>query len=583
MASKQTVDQRRAPAPASAAPVAALTALAARHSTALMLIGVLLLSFIAWRPLLQPAFPVTWDGDLHVIRLLHLERELKAGQFPVRWGSEQNGGYGYPTFNFYYQLPYYAGVALHQLGLTAAESLKALVGLSFVIGALATALWVRNVWGPLGGLVAGVAAVLAPSLLQTAYLVGAVGELVAIGFVPPMLLALERASRHRRPHLLWYLVAALVLAATILSHNLFGIFAVGIALSYAVALAIGARDRWPVIASALATILALGLTAYFWLPGVLELPNTYSVRPIDIRFGPPLELLDVSIGTPTVIDRQIFRQVFPRDTLGPAIIGSIVIASTTLVALRGRLSRTQLWHLVFCLVLVAGILFLMVMPFRSQVWRSLPLLEHAQYASRLLLIAGLFGAAIAGSLAVWRKWGTTIAVVLVAVAVVYGLGFGRTANTQPLADSYYRHYWQQYLGAADWGAPIMPRWNRFGELPPTRTIATVEGRGTVIEADKRSTDIRAVVRMEEPAIVRFSTLYFPGWTATLDGVETQIDIKSDTGAIGVETPPGEHVLALAFRNTLPRTAGNAASVASALLIAGLFVAAVLTRRRGPMD
>lgn len=565
-------------------PVAGLAEVIGRRSTLAMAVGVFLLSAIAWKPLLAPVYPVTWDGDLHVIRVLHLEKELRAGQFPVRWGSEQNGGYGYPTFNFYYQFPYYAGAALHQLGLPVASAIKLLIGLSLVSGGLLMAFWVRSMWGPLGGFVAGTLFVLSPALLQATYLILAVGELVVMGVLPGILWALHGAATRDRCRLLLFWAAGLLLAIAVLSHNLLGIFALGTAGLYGLWLAVIHRSWWPLAGTLGALGLALGLTAYFWLPGLHELQYTASAVPLQIRFNPPLELLDISPTLPRE-DRGVIQLAYTREMMGPPVLGAIVLAGMAYVALRDRLSRWQRGHLIFGLILTVGTIILLVMPFRREVWQALPLLKHAQYASRLLLLLAFFGAALGGAVIAWSRWRVPVVIVLVGLAVLYGYAFARPAMTEPVQDGYFRSYWHQMLGPADWGTPIMPRWAALENYFPTKQVATLEGRGEVLEQRKRSTHIAVTVRLEEPAIVRFTTLYFPGWQATVDGRPATIDIASRAGTIGVAVPAGEHRVTLQFTDTPVRTIGNTITLGSAALavVAGAaFTALSVGRRRWPM-
>ncbi|HEY3138183.1 MAG TPA: hypothetical protein VGL29_19310 [Blastocatellia bacterium] len=80
------------------------------------------------------------------------------------------------------------------------------------------------------------------------------------------------------------------------------------------------------------------------------------------------------------------------------------------------------------------------------------------------------------------------------------------------------------------------------------------------------------VRANTESTVTLKPLYFPGWTAGLDG--KSIDIEPGTGGhIQTSIPAGDHRLALSFEDTPIRTAGKAVSAVSlALCLILLWVA-----------
>ena len=82
-----------------------------------------ILSIFAISPLLSPGFFPMHD-DTQVARIFEMAKSLSDGMFPVRWVEDLGYGAGYPIFNFYSVLPYYAGGILTVLGISALESTK---------------------------------------------------------------------------------------------------------------------------------------------------------------------------------------------------------------------------------------------------------------------------------------------------------------------------------------------------------------------------------------------------------------------------------------------------------------------------
>src|SRR5579872_6665755 len=90
----------------------------------------LILVIILTLPVLLPYFHAgyfpTHDGEWAVVRLSDMYREIRDHQFPPRYSSNLNFGYGYPLFNFTYPLPYYLGLIIHLFKFGFVDSIKIL-------------------------------------------------------------------------------------------------------------------------------------------------------------------------------------------------------------------------------------------------------------------------------------------------------------------------------------------------------------------------------------------------------------------------------------------------------------------------
>jgi hypothetical protein len=360
-------------------------------------------------------------------------------------------------------------------------------------------------------------------------------------------------------------LTAIVLALCILSHNFLGPLTLGLALVYATMLAVGSRRRADLAGAGVAVALALGLSASFWLPGVLELRHTAPVWPLDVRFSPRTELLDFAPG-PFTQQRGTVQATYPRETLGLPVVVALAFALAALVVLRDRLDAGRRYHLWFGLLLSLGFILLMVAPFRREVWLALPFLERAQYGSRLILPVVVLGGLLAGGLIGWRQSGRVIGIVTGCIALAYGLAFAWPAATEHADDAYFRAHWQRWLGTSDGGSPIMPRWAQAGVYEPAREFVVSEPGVEVLSADKRSTLIDVHLRAERDALVRFSTLYFPGWQASVDGAPADIRIVPHEGTIAVPVAAGERAVSLRFHDTIERQIGEAITVLTAALL-----------------
>src|SRR3990167_10703069 len=95
----------------------------------LPIIAVLLLSLFAVLPLLGGGFFPIHDNT-QIQRVYEMGNALRSGMFPVRWSENLGYGYGYPLFNFYAPLAYYAGSVFYFLGFDALNAAKLMIGLA---------------------------------------------------------------------------------------------------------------------------------------------------------------------------------------------------------------------------------------------------------------------------------------------------------------------------------------------------------------------------------------------------------------------------------------------------------------------
>lgn len=343
--------------------------------------------------------------------------------------------------------------------------------------------------------------------------------------------------------------------------------------------------------------MGLGWTAYFWLPALIErrwtraLEDFYvEVSPFHLRF---LALRDL-FGPPEALDARAANPALPF-TLGIVIV-ALVGAGLVATIFRPK-TRWPAWFFGLLLLLVV----FMMLPGSEWLWSTIPLLALAEFPWRLLGIAALSCAVLAGAaVTLWQqpRWAVVlstlavIAIVLGSVVYLYPpkpfVTYGRE-GTPSLADQVRFERTTGAIGSTSLGE-YLSMWVQ--EVPRTSPLVPDLLAGRPTEKLDRSSlppGVEAQLLAQSPAsdryrftsdqafFARFSTFYFPGWEATLDGKPVAPRITDPHGLIEVPIPAGEPELTLRFVETPLRAASAWVSLLS---LAGTVVLIVLGLRRG---
>jgi hypothetical protein len=209
---------------------------------------------------------------------------LRQGWLFARWVPNLALGYGYPFFNFREPLPYLLGEMLYVVGVPLPLVLGLIYALSLVTASWGAYVLADTLFGGWAGWVAAVAYGLGPYLLLDALRRGNMPESVALALLPWLLVLFRRLILHGglRP----FILSVLLLTALFLSHNISSLLFAPFLGGYVVLLV--ALRALPLFAESLPTeaspftvshfsvrafvavALAVMITAWFWMPALLE-------------------------------------------------------------------------------------------------------------------------------------------------------------------------------------------------------------------------------------------------------------------------------------------------------------------------
>jgi len=347
-------------------------------------------------PFLQAGYLQTDDGIWAIVRQAEMHRELKDGQFPARWSAYLNHGYGYPLFLFTYPLPYYLGEIIHLIGFNAIDAVKILFIASTVLSALTMFYFVTSLWGEWAGLVATTLYLYVPYRLLNLFVRGSVGELLASIFYPLLFYLFWQLLL--KPSYKKVLGSASVLAALILTHNasiiLFAPFLAGW-IGYWL---FKVKNKPPASkAIVLSVLFALGLSATFWLPALVE------KQFIALSITPLAQKADHFLSFSVLLGQTLHPLTQTALSLG----NFQILLSLGALILGVRSVKGQSLGLRLFLTLAIIITLFMVLPVSVTFWK-LPLFKELDFPWRTLGVA-TFLFSVLGSGIVVSKFGQFIA------------------------------------------------------------------------------------------------------------------------------------------------------------------------------
>ena len=549
------------------------------------------LCLVAIRAFTLQKMPYSADGLLQLHRVAALEHSLRVDH-PLwpRYSSGLAYGYGAPLFSFFPPLAYYPASLAHSLGLSFLSgwllSMSAYTVLAGIGMYLLGRLWTRS---DLGGWLAAAAYVYSPYLLFDSVIRGATAELAALAALPFAFYGMTRlADRRRRSDLL---VALTAFAIFIPLHTVITLHGTALLALYCLFLSWRADDRRSVLLRlVLAGGLALLLTAFYWLPALVErdaikLPLiAEQLGHIDVtrHLRPLAEVLAL----PQTADPTQQNQALP---IAIGWIQVVLAALATLLSWRAphRRYRTLLLFLWTAL----GALVFLNTPLSAWFWQNIPLIGFTQFPWRTLGLASLLLAlmsAIGGRL-LWLGFGdrrgriaailaTTIGLIVYAAPWTYTLfrddfavnGISDLQRFEGESGQLALSSYGEYLPvSADAGQLETARLTeRFAEndaiarLLPSATVDILaqEWRGTAASLRLESAKAQTLV---------FDWLYVPGWTAAIDGKRVEVFPSTPAGLVALEVPAGQFALRVSLAPTAVQSLADALSgigLASAILI-----------------
>ena len=532
--------------------VSAFTAALGRQLPYLIAVGALTL--LAGLPLFQLKLMSGHDVLEYLPRNEEFYKLLSSGNLLPRWAPDLSAGYGQPFFAFNPPLVYYLTAGFHRLGITfvAASNLASFTLL--LIAAYGMYLLAQSFFGRKGGLVAATAYLFAPYFLVALYVRHSLTDFAAFAFLPFIFWGVYRYGETGRfRHLL---VGAIGLALLMLSSNPVALMLFPF-LGLLVVVPAYLSKRWSVLLRGLlACGIGLGLSSFFWLPAVLQRSDVHVERLLQGT---------LSYSNNFVYLRQLIYSLWGYGTsvpgtndgmsfqIGPVHILLLAAALTLFARIRASSARASWMTGILAAVALGAALLTtnLVWP----IWDQISLLQYLEFPWRFLTLVAFASAFLAGFplllLREQRRLASCVAVALIGLLILFGLPHAKPSGYLKQTDA---DFTPQVIRSKNLSVTTTreyePIWVQQSPTGPAASpLSFVNGSGEIRAASGSETSQVYDLTINEPALLRAHTFYFPGWTLTVDGSNQLLNYDRTTGEMVFALSPGAHHVSLELRMT----------------------------------
>ncbi len=522
----------------------------------LILVGIFLTA-----SLLQSGWYLSHDGIFHIYRTEEALSMLKLGHFPLRWAGNFDQGFGIPLFSFVYPLPYYLSAVLSTL-LGAMWSLKTITIAAYLFGGIG----MYHLLSPRGrsfGLFGALIFLLTPYQFLNIFVRGTLGETLAIGLMPWVLVAAQHLRQKGRA-LAWY--HPLPLALVLLSHNFLGILFAAFLLGYLL------TDLSSLKRSFLSLLLSFGLASFFVIPMVAQKNLLYSFEYQDLTFRFDQHFVTLK---QLVYSKWDYWYSMPGEDDGMSFqlgIAHLILAILGIAAILGKARTPANLYLILAYL---GTIFLM----HSKsyfIWDALPLLQSVQFPWRFLFIPLVLTPLLSVTVLQLLKPKPLRYLVMILFIVLAFVNIRNYRNPQQFLShkdytDLYRLYYHKT--STTFRTEILPKWSVPHERYKTDELLVNSGNMIIDSLTHDPLKINVTINNKPDSSEGRLTIlrnYYPAWTAIMDDT-TPIPLEpTEDGMILLRPMLGVHRYEIKIKSTPLESFSNTLTLLSVLTLGTLW-------------
>lgn len=547
--------------------------------------GLILSTSLLW-PLFVAPFFLQHEG-VQIARLYEMDKCFQDLQIPCRWVPDLAGNYGLPLFNYYAPVPYYFGELFYKISGSLTFSVKTMFALAFIGSYIFMYLLSKKIWGQLGGSLTALLFVFAPYHSLVTYVLGDMGELWGLMFLPGLIWAM--LNLFQKTSIKNVIILSLLIALTITSYDL------SIYLYLPFALICLFLNPWLKLNpgkvslgkyyfySFLAVALGLTLSAFYFLPSIWErnLINTQVTTSGYFTFTEHFKGLKKIFFDYSWQYGQSNRE-YPGSKIDGLSyqIGIIVVLTwlSTMILLIRRKDKIKFKNIIIFFSVIGLFSIFMINPRSEFIWRLIIPLKFLQFPWRFLGIVVFSFSLVSGGifLSLPANMQKKVWIALAILLIFTTFNYFKPEKFIYLTD-------QELLSGDSWTNQIMnnvvnylPKSAELPKIPAPKFQILTGETAQVIDFKQGSNWIFTRVKVNDHTIFRLSQYYFPNWKVKVDGIDQKINYQDSTGLMTFILGKGDHTITAQLRSTPIRLISNLLSFFS--VIAVVFLALFQTSR-----
>lgn len=515
-----------------------------------MLFLIVVISLPAVWSLFQNGYFESDDGEWMVIRFSAFHQSLRDGQIPVRVLGRLNYGYGYPVANFLYPGFMYIAEPIYLFTSNLVNTIKILITLSMVGSAVFTYLWLSKLFDKFSAYIGALYYLYTPYHLFDLYSRGSVGELLAFSIIPFILWQIERSS---------FFWSSLGLGLLIVSHNTLAFIFLHFIILYIILREQNKNLKDIVIKYGGILIAGLGISAFFWIPSVVELSNTRFSDTVVSNYKNYFALFPlIGVSSLMIINisslffalnlegdrvKKILHRVSHSDRLNGFVLSFGRFAKNIILFKSREVNN----HLFLLFIIVAVFSVFMSISMSERLWQVLPV-SIVQFPYRFLSLL-IVTTAYLSAYSLFMLSGTKkiiLSVILAGLVFYSSFIFIRPSVIINKPEGFY----STNEGTTTVQDEYMPKWVK---VKPTthfeNKVEIIGDNGDISGLFYNNQRVSFEYTGSKRAIVRINTIYYPGWNVFINNQRYAIDYSNAKGVMDIEVKKGKNKVLLTFTET----------------------------------
>ena len=560
-------------------------------------IALIIITVLAVLGLLNNQYFAIHDGQ-HIARLYLLDQAIKQGSLYPRWVGGLGFNFGYPLFNFYPPLIYYVAEFFHLIGFNLLWSLKLMIITGSFVSSFGMYLLGKRFFDKKTGLLVATLFTFFFYRAITIYIRGAWAEFFAMSILPFVFLGLDNIYKNK--NLKSTTVFSISLALLVLAHPLIAFPAFFFAGLFFIYYFFNSETRLIFLRNfLLGVFFGLGLSAFFWLPSLIEKRYTlvdailtHELASYKIHFIYPFQLWFSPWGYGGSIEGPADGMSFQ---LGKIHIFLTILSFVAILLYFFTKKKRESLKMYFFLFFLFLFSLFMSLTYSQFIWDKIKYLWYLQFPWRFLSFTGIFISLISGAgiyylgrvIKVDKGWKkilfNLLITIIIVITVIKYITYSKPHDLKPYNEQKLTNFEEISWRVSKTSFEFSPRGIKTKKTELGTTTIGLDKKDLIIKesflilsANKEEVKVKKLsdkfskkefeIDSKSPLKFRLNTFNFPGWQAKLDGKEIKINDNNDYKLITILVPEGKHNLLFVFKNTLIRTIGNSVSLAVFIII-----------------